>query len=100
MSFFRPWRRNLKPLGTAGGNPSVTDEVLAEGPLLEPGHVVPDFGLWNEERQQAVHEDMASDVFSDFDREGAAEDKVWDALGSDTDAKKSSPDERPEGSAD
>ena len=69
---FRPFRRKLKPLGTEGGNPSVTDEVMAEGPPIVPatsveGGVLGGIAYWNEERQAAVHADLQGDIASDFD---------------------------------
>jgi hypothetical protein len=86
VPLFRPFRRKLKPLGTEGGNPSVTDEVLAEGPPIVPattpeGSVLGGIAYWNEERDAAVHADLEGDIASDFDTLGAAEDREHDALG-------------------
>jgi hypothetical protein len=79
MSFWRPFRRPNRNLGTLGGNPSLTDEVVAEGPPVIGDDV--EFGLWNEERAAAVHADLGADIASDFDREARAENSVWDSLG-------------------
>jgi hypothetical protein len=88
VAFFRPFRRNLKPLGTEGGNPSETDEVMAQGPPILPGQTTRAAGLlagvgyWDEEREAAVHADLDTDIASDFDSLGAAEDREHDALSS------------------
>ena len=72
-------------LGTLGGNPSVTDEVLAAGPPMDltpgPGMGGPNIGLYNEEKSAAVEGDLVRDMSSDFDAEAESEDKVWDQLG-------------------
>jgi len=83
MSFLRPWRRRVKPLGTPQGNPSVLDDVLAEGPPTDPIHGVPDLGLWNTEKEEAVHADLVQDLGTDMDAEADSEDRVFDLLGHD-----------------
>jgi len=79
MGFWRPFRRPNRDLGTMGGNQSVADEVVAEGPPaigLAAG-----IGFWDQERATAVNADLDADIVSDFDRESTAEDAVWDTLG-------------------
>jgi len=79
MGLWRPFRRSNRNLGTMGGNQSVTDEVVAEGP---PGiGLATGLGFWDQERSTAVTADLDSDIVSDFDHESTAEDAVWDTLG-------------------
>jgi len=61
-----------------GGNPSVTDEVVAQGPGIG---LASSIGFWAQERAMAVSADLSADIASDFDRESTAEDAVWDTLG-------------------
>ena len=95
MALWRPFRRPNRDLGTLGGNPSVLDEVNAEGPpVLGVGlnGVARGVGFWEEERAEAVHADLARDVCSDFDGAADRENAAWDALsGGDDDRGASDP---------
>jgi hypothetical protein len=69
-----------------GGNPSVLDEVNAEGPPvlgLGLSGVARGIGLWDVERAAAVDADLARDVNSDFDECADRENAAWDALAGD-----------------
>lgn len=63
------------------GNPSVLDEVLEDGPMVDPQTGLPNLGLWFDEQREAVRGDMARDLNSAFDDLAEAEDRVWDPLG-------------------
>jgi hypothetical protein len=83
VAFWRPFRRPNRNLGTLGGNPSVLDEVNAEGPpVFAPtvGGVVAGIEYWDEERAVAVEADLAADVNTDFQATTDAENASWDAL--------------------
>ncbi len=84
MAFWRPFRRPNRNLGTMDGNPSMLDEVNAEGPPVLPvGGVLADIGYWDREREAAVEGDLEMDIDSDFDAVGKAEDSERDALAED-----------------
>jgi hypothetical protein len=65
------------------GNPSVLDDVNAEGPPvlgLGTACVLRGVNYWEQERAAAVEADLSRDVCSDFDDAADRENQMWDAL--------------------
>jgi len=42
---------------------------------------LPNRALWNAEKEEAVHADLAQDLGTEMDEEAADEDRVFDVLG-------------------
>jgi hypothetical protein len=85
VDFPRFWRRNVKPLGTLGGNPSALDDVLAAGPPTTDLSGPPNLGYFAEEQAAAVHGDLLRDISSAFDSEADAESRMWGSFGKKSD---------------
>ena len=89
MRLPRPFRRRVRPLGTSEGNPSVLDEVLAEGPPLVPGaHPLAGGIVFHAmEKEEAAGADIVGDLNTEADALDDVEGRRLDSFSKAEDAE-------------